>query len=276
MIKRILFALVGIPVLLAIFYLLPPIWMPIMFSVLSMLALYEALQSTGFLKHVRITIYSVVFAGLLPFWAYFGANEKLLLCGIFLYVFIVFCEALASKYEITLEKIGGAFFFVLVIPYFLSAFIRIKEQNGELGVYYILLPLVAAFCSDTFAYFTGLAIGKHKLAPALSPKKTVEGSVGGLLGATICCCIYGVVMQFVFHLEVNYVALVLYGAIGSVVSQIGDLSFSYIKRQYGLKDYGNIFPGHGGVLDRFDSVIFCAPLIEILIWLVPSFTGVIL
>lgn len=273
MFKRVMFAVVGIPIVLVIFFCLPPIWLPIMFSVLSMLALHEVLWSTGFVKHARISAYSILVAGLIPFWVYFGANERLFLCGVFCYVLLVFCEALASKYSVTLEKMGGAFFFALMIPYFLSAFIRIKLQNGALGEFYILLPMVAAFCSDTFALFAGLAFGKHKLAPTLSPKKTVEGSAGGLLGAIVCCCIYGAVMQVGFHLEVNYAALVLYGGLGSIVSQIGDLSFSYIKRQYGLKDFGNIFPGHGGVLDRFDSVIFCAPLIEVMIWLLPAFTG---
>ena len=79
-------------------------------------------------------------------------------------------------------------------------------------------------------------------------------------------------MQFGFQMKVNYLCLILYGALGSVISQIGDLSFSYIKRQYKIKDFGNIFPGHGGVLDRFDSVIFCAPLIEILVMFLPAFS----
>ena len=90
------------------------------------------------------------------------------------------------------------------------------------------------------------------------------------MGAIICCLLYGAVMQYGFSLKANYLLFALYGALGSVVSQIGDLSFSYIKRQYGIKDFGNILPGHGGVLDRFDSVIFCAPLIEILITYLPA------
>ena len=96
--------------------------------------------------------------------------------------------------------------------------------------------------------------------------------MGGLAGAVVCCILYGVVMRQFFDMKVNYLFLAIYGALGSVVSQLGDLSFSYIKRQYGLKDFGNIFPGHGGVLDRFDSVIFCAPLIEILIRWLPAIT----
>ena len=97
--------------------------------------------------------------------------------------------------------------------------------------------------------------------------------MGGFAGAVVCCLLYAAVLRFGFDLEVNYPVFALYGALGSVVSQIGDLSFSYIKRQYGLKDFGNIFPGHGGVLDRFDSVIFCAPLIEILVHFLPAIQG---
>ena len=271
MVQRIMVAVVCIPLLLLFFFALPPICVPIMFSVLSMIGVHEVLWSTGFVKHARISAYSIIVAGLIPFWVYFGSAETPFLCGILCYVTLVFCEALASHYSVTLEKMGGAFFFTVMIPYFLSSFIRIEMRADGLGQYYILLPLVAAFTSDAFALFAGMAFGKHKLAPDLSPKKTVEGSAGGFAGAVVCCCIYGAVMQFACGLQVNYLALVLYGALGSVISQIGDLSFSYIKRQYGLKDFGNIFPGHGGVLDRFDSVIFCAPLLEVLIWLLPAF-----
>ena len=271
MVQRIMVAVVCIPLILLIFYGLPPIWLPIMFAVLSMVAVHEVLWSTGFVKHARISAYSIILAGLIPFWVHFGAREKPFLCGVVCYVTLVFCEALASHYSVTLEKMGGAFFFTLMIPYFLSSFIRI-DMTGELGQYYILLPLVSAFTSDAFALFAGMAFGKHKLAPELSPKKTVEGAVGGFAGSIVCCCIYGLVMQFAFDLRVSYGVLIIYGALGSVISQLGDLSFSYIKRQYGLKDFGNIFPGHGGVLDRFDSVIFCAPLMEVLIWLIPAFS----
>ena len=269
MVQRIMVAVVCIPLIFLVFFGLPPICIPIMFSLLSMVALHEVLWSTGFVKHARISGYSIVFAGLVPFWVYFGSQEKPFLCGVLCYVTLVFVEALASHYSVTLEKMGGAFFFTSMIPFFLSSFVRIDQMHA-LGQYYLLIPLVAAFTSDAFALFAGMAFGKHKLAPELSPKKTVEGAVGGFLGAIVCCCIYGVVMQMAFLLQVNYFFLVIYGALGSVISQIGDLSFSYIKRQYGLKDFGNIFPGHGGVLDRFDSVIFCAPLMEVLIWLLPA------
>lgn len=271
MAKRLMFAAVGIPLVLCIFLWLPPIWLAIMFSFLSAVAVYEVLWAAGFAKHLRITVYSCILAALIPFYFYFfAANEKLLLCGIFCYMALIFFEALISNYKVTFEMLGCALFSALIIPYFLSAFVRLRLGEGQLGIYYILLPLVSAFSSDAFAYFSGLAFGKHKLAPSLSPKKTVEGSVGGLCGAIVGCLIYGLVMGIGFDLGVNYFAMMVYGVLGSVISQMGDLSFSYIKRQSGIKDFGAIFPGHGGVLDRFDSVIFCAPLTELLIWMLPA------
>lgn len=271
MAKRILVAVVFIPVIFLVFFWLPPIFLPIMISALSMIALHEVLWSTGFVKNPKISALSIALSGVIPFWVFIGEGMKSALCGIFLYFVLVFAVAISSHYTVTLEKMGGSFFFAMLIPYFLSSFVRLNGM--ELGKYLILIPLVAAFTSDAFALFAGMAFGKHKLAPELSPKKTVEGAVGGLAGAVCCCVIYGVVMQYGFGLRVNYLFLAIYGVLGSVVSQMGDLSFSYIKRQYGLKDFGNIFPGHGGVLDRFDSVIFCAPLIEIMIRWLPAISA---
>ena len=181
MVQRIMVAVICVPLIFLIFFGLPPICIPIMFSLLSMIGVHEVLWSTGFVKHARISGYSIVFAGLVPFWVYFGSDEKLFLLGILCYVTLVFVEALASHYTVTLEKMGGAFFFSIMIPFFLSSFVRI-DAIPEIGVYYILLPLVAAFMSDACALFAGMAFGKHKLAPELSPHKTVEGAVGGFAG----------------------------------------------------------------------------------------------
>ena len=269
MFQRIMVAVVCVPLIFYVFYFAPPIAMPIAISIISMIAVHEVLWSTGFVKNARLSAYSILLAGLIPFWTYIGQGTFSALCVLFLYFTLVFVEAISSHYTVTMEKMGGAFFFAAIIPYFLSSFIRLDQMDG--GKYLILTPLVAAFLSDSFALFVGMLAGKHKLAPELSPKKTVEGAVGGFLGAAICMVVYGLVMQFAFQLQVNYPLLVLYGMSGSLLAQLGDLSFSYIKRQYKLKDFGNIFPGHGGVLDRFDSVIFCAPLIEILWRLLPAF-----
>ena len=274
MVKRVMVAVIFIPLLLLAIYWVSPMYpmiLPVIISGLSMIAVHEALWSTSFLKHPRISGYSIITAGLLPFWVYYSGEALPVLCGLFVYVVLLFCEAIASHKRIGLEKMGGAFFLTVVIPFFLSSFLRIRLMDQWQAL--VILPLVIAFVSDAFALFAGMAFGKHKLAPELSPKKTVEGAVGGFLGAVVCTVAYGAILQFGFDLKVNYLLLALYGALGSVVSQLGDLSFSYIKREYGIKDFGNIFPGHGGVLDRFDSVIFCAPLVELLLHTLPAVGG---
>ena len=127
-----------------------------------------------------------------------------------------------------------------------------------------------AFLSDAGAYFVGLRFGKHKLAPVVSPNKTIEGALGGLAGAILGMLIYAVVLDFLpGGLHVNYALALLYGFLGAAVGIFGDLCFSVIKRQTGIKDYGNLIPGHGGVLDRFDSMVMVAPLMEVLLLLLP-------
>ena len=274
MVKRILVAVIFIPLLFVLFYLLAPAWpwtLCVVFAGLSMIAVHEVLWSTGFLKHARISAYSIILAGLIPFWAYYDGGPLLALCGLFVYVVLLFAEAVGSRPHVTLEQLGGAFFLSVMIPFFLSSFVRIRQMDHWEPL--IIIPLAAAFLSDAFALFAGIAFGKHKMAPQLSPKKTWEGAIGGFVGTVVSMLVYGVVLQLGFSYSVSYPLLALYGALGSVVSQLGDLSFSYIKRQYGLKDYGKIMPGHGGVLDRFDSVILCAPLMELLIHILPAVGG---
>lgn len=269
MIIRTLVAVVCLPLIFLVIYLLPSVAIPVALSILSGIGVYEALCATGFLKNKRILTGSILLAVLIPFWVYTGSDGVLALAGSFLYVFFLFCEAIASKNTLGLERIGGTFFLTLLIPLSLTSFVRIRFMAE--WKWYILFPFMTAFISDACAYFAGMAFGKHKLAPSLSPKKTVEGAVGGFLGATLGMMLYGLIWSRFFDqsMTVVYPALALYGALGSVVSQIGDLSFSCIKREYGLKDFGNLFPGHGGVLDRFDSVILCAPLMELLLQILP-------
>lgn len=268
MLQRVMVAVIFVPLIFLVLFFLPPIAIPIAISILSMVAVHEVLWSTGFVKNAKLSGYSIILSGLIPFWIYIGQGMVSALSVLFIYFTLVFAEAITSHFTVTLEKMGGSFFFATLIPYFLSSFTRLDQMEG--GKFIILTPLIAAFLSDTFALFVGMTLGKHKLAPELSPKKTIEGAIGGLAGAVLSMLIYGAVIRIWFQLDVNFFLLALYGLLGSIMAQLGDLSFSYIKRQYDLKDFGNILPGHGGVLDRFDSVIFCAPLIEILWRLLPA------
>ena len=124
--------------------------------------------------------------------------------------------------------------------------------------------------ADSGAYFVGRAFGKHKLAPIVSPKKTVEGAIGGAVCNVLAMILYAFILNKCFDFsQANYVYAAIYGLLGAGASIIGDLSLSIVKRQVGIKDYGNLMPGHGGVLDRFDSTMMVAPLTEILLLLIP-------
>lgn len=138
------------------------------------------------------------------------------------------------------------------------------------GVYYYLVPVAAPLLCDVFAYFIGRKFGKRKLIPTISPNKTVAGSLGGIVSCTLFCTLYGVILRNVFELTdvIPVWSFALGGVLISLISQIGDLIASSIKRTYGIKDYGKIFPGHGGIMDRFDSVIPTAPLFLVLVIIV--------
>lgn len=176
-------------------------------------------------------------------------------------VVVLFAILLRCHNKIGFEQFAGAYFGGIVIPYLLMSLVRMFTMTEADGKLYILIPLLAAWGSDTFALFAGMAFGKHKLAPVISPKKTIEGSIGGVVGAVVLLIIYGIAVH------VSIPLCIAIGLFGAVLGQVGDLSFSIVKRKYGIKDYGKIFPGHGGVLDRFDSVIFVAPTVELLLHL---------
>ena len=132
-------------------------------------------------------------------------------------------------------------------------------------MYFVWVIFISSWISDTCAYCVGMLFGKHKLAPILSPKKSIEGSIGGIAGSALVGALFGyfIVEQVITEQQVTWI-FALIGAIGSVVSQIGDLAASAIKRNYEIKDYGNLIPGHGGIMDRFDSVLVTAPMIYFL------------
>lgn len=269
MLGRIMVALVGIPLLIVILFFSPVIVLTVAFSALCAIAAYELLGATQAVHNRRLVLYAAIFAALVPLWYYFGCRIVGAVGGVFVLMLLLFGEAIASRQTMQVEEMAMTVFAALVVPSMLSVFVLMADlEHARL---YMFLPFVSAFTSDAFALFAGMRFGKHKLAPHLSPKKTIEGSVGGFLGAALCCVLYGLVIGKVLGHAPVYWVLALYGLLGSLVSQMGDLSFSYIKRQYGIKDYGHLFREHGGVLDRFDSVTFCAPLTYLLLMIVPFF-----
>ena len=268
--NRILVACVGIPLILVVLFVLPKPFTPTMIAILAAVGTYEAMHAIG-MNHPRIALYTAVLAIAIPFWVYAGESRVTALTTLLIYLVLVFAEAFASGFRVKIDRVGSAFFFALLISYGLSSVVRMGMLEDELRTACVLLPIALPFVVDAAAMLTGMFLGKHQLAPNLSPKKTVEGSIGGLVGGVVICLLYGLVFQKITGVTVNYYFLAVYGILGAVISQVGDLAFSYIKRTRKIKDFGHLLPGHGGVLDRFDSVIFCAPLIEILMTWIPAF-----
>lgn len=179
----------------------------------------------------------------------------ILVAFMFLYVFSF------PKYHA--EQIMCAFFCVAYAPVMLSFIYLVREL--PYGVYSVWMIFISSWICDTCAYVVGMLIGKHKLAPVLSPKKSIEGAVGGVAGAALVGALYAyfIVEPVISEQKVTWV-FVLISVVGAVISQVGDLAASAIKRNHEIKDYGKLIPGHGGVMDRFDSVIFTAPMIYFL------------
>lgn len=163
--------------------------------------------------------------------------------------------------RVMVQDIFVTFFGFFYVCFLLSHIYLVREY--AYGQFFVWLIFISAFGCDTGAYFTGILFGKHKLIPSLSPKKTIEGAIGGVVVGTLLAVLFGLSVETMFQLdEVNTVLLCFVtGIVGSILSQIGDLAASAIKRSVGIKDYGTLIPGHGGVLDRFDSVMFTAPAV---------------
>lgn len=267
--NRILVACIGVPVILVVLFVLPEAFTPALIAVLSVIGTYEALHAIG-MNHPRIALYTALVALAVPFWVYFGESRPIGLAVLLAYLVVVFAEAFASHLRVKIDRVGAGLFFAFVISYCLSSVVRVG--NLELRDSYVFLPILLPFVVDAGAMFVGMFLGKHHFVPHLSPKKTVEGSVGGLIVGVGITLLYGLVFHYITQVEVNYYFLAVYGILGGVITEVGDLAFSYIKRTRKIKDFGHILPGHGGILDRFDSVIFCAPLIELLIYWLPAFS----
>lgn len=265
--KRIVTAAILIPVLVLVILVAPKIVAAVVWGLLLMIGVYELLYSTGLVRHPRMVLYSAVMAFATSLWSHYGANHGIALLGILVFLILLFSELMANHVKVGLDMITYCLFAGAVAPYLLSSLIRILSLAS--GRYLIPIPFVVAFLSDAGAYFAGSMFGKHKLAPVVSPNKTVEGVVGGLVSAMVGMLIYAVVLQLVFRYQVHYGAALLYGLLGSAVGVFGDLCFSVIKRLSGIKDFGTLIPGHGGFYDRFDSMVTVAPLMEALILLMP-------
>lgn len=264
--KRIITAVICIPLLILIL-LSPKLIFSVVVVIASIIGLYEYFKATGLLKYPVLCIMGYLAAIVIAF----GANFPSILTVVLVYVYVVvlFVIMLVTKKGITVKHIGLLMFGLVYIPYFLSHIIYIR--NMEFGKFLIWLVLIGAFMTDTSAYFSGKALGRHKLCPTISPNKTVEGAIGGIFGGGLSFMLFGVIVnaffgQYLGGKHFDLILLFALGIVAAVASEIGDLAASAIKRQFGIKDFGNILPGHGGILDRCDSIILVAPTVFLFVY----------
>ncbi len=265
MLKRIITAIVGIALLAVVFIFSDTIVLQIAFGLMALVGVYEMLGCIGMRKNFIVsavlylmTAAAVVLTCCVEKHSFFIAIYASLL---FLVLTVIFASSVFSEGKIPVDKACISF---TTAAYIITGFISIiLLRSVAHGKEVFLLVFLAPWITDTFAYFGGWLFGKHKLIPSVSPKKTIEGSICGTVFCTVACFFYGYGLEKLFEKTYALYMFAVMGFLISVVSQIGDLIFSLIKRRYGIKDYGFVFPGHGGVLDRFDSVIATAPLLLI-------------
>ena len=261
---RIISGLIGVIVL--IFVMLSDIIVfDIAITIISVIAILELYKAVKIERFKSLKVLGVISAVLFSTALIYGGTALMLFT--YVYIFVLFMLLMTRTENIKYKHISKAFFATVFVLFFFGHLAMLRRMDN--GHFIIWFVLIISFLTDTFAYFSGMFLGKHKLAPALSPKKTVEGSVGGLVGAVIGMLVYCLILKNVWAFELNAVNAVIVAVLCSVISQIGDLAASAVKRQYEIKDYGNIMPGHGGIMDRFDGVLFTAPAVYYLIILFP-------
>ena len=251
---------------------------PIALAALSLMAAYEILRVIGVDKQWLVSVPAYIFAPILPFACFFVTDGMsyvylLTIAGLmFFYLIYLMGVAVFSKGKISVALISEVFFTVTYVVVSFSSLSLIRYIDEQTGLYRLFLVFIAAWMTDTCAYLVGSCMGKHKLIPEISPKKTVEGAIGGIVGALFGYLIFGLILDLAVEgLKVNYITLAVFAVILSVVSQIGDLIASLIKREHGVKDYSNLLPGHGGIMDRFDSILAVSTILLILTLIVPPF-----
>ena len=272
MVKRILVAVVFVPLLFVVLFFLPPVWLAVLMAAICAMASFELLRATGVAHHNGMYVFTALAAAAIPIGVWQDCGTQVTQVTALLLMVVIFWIAIRlydHEKLVRFEDVLVCLFGGLMIPCALSSLVALKGM--EQGRYLVLLPVICAFLTDGGAYFAGMFLGKHRGVTRVSPNKSLEGYVGGIVSGALFLLIYGVVLERFAGLDASLSVLAVYGLVGSAVTELGDLSFSFVKRQFGVKDYGHLLPGHGGMLDRFDSMIFAAPTLMLLVEVCPPF-----
>lgn len=226
-------------------------------AIISSMAIFEVLSALKLKEYKIMTSIALLmpFALLLTF--YIARDGIFAVVYLFIAAFLLTMLFDHSRYTFNTAAMFIAVSLMISLMFIHASFIR-SMDNGLLNIW---IALLGCWITDSCAYFAGYAFGKHKLAPTISPKKTIEGSIGGILGVIAILTAYALVVANINNISVNVFYIVILGLICGIISQLGDLCASIIKRENNVKDFGNIMPGHGGVMDRFDSFIFVVPVV---------------
>lgn len=260
MLTRIITSIVALAVFFVILFL-NPIVFTVALSIIILIMLYECFHALQCNQSVKIIGYLSGAALILGF--HLGFYIEALALSIAAFMILV----IAMHGKVNHKDILSPAMLTFYIVTFMSFIVKVRD---DFSVYEMMLIFICAWTSDTGAYFAGTFFGKHKLIPRVSPKKTIEGSIGGILICSLSCVLYLFILRC-FGKEmtgIGYIAVTVAGMAASVMTQFGDLAASAIKRDCNVKDYGKIFPGHGGFMDRFDSVMFIAPFVYYFITLI--------
>ena len=270
MAKRFLAAAIGVPLIFAVVFL--GYYLPVLFdiavAIICAVSVAEFAGAVGSLRLLQLSIPSLLFAAAYPILLTFGYG----MVSCFVYSGIMLSMIVFFHKKITYKELSYTYSMTMIITVALSTIVMIKNMYPDYAPFYFLIALGLPWMADIGAFFAGTFFGRHKLCPEISPKKTVEGAVGGVLFCIGATCFISWLLSFIGYgaaARIDYLHVVSMAFIGSFLSIIGDLSFSMIKRNFGIKDYGSILPGHGGFLDRFDSVIFVSPFMLLFVTYFP-------
>ena len=276
MAKRILVAVVFVPLLLAVMLLLPSIAWTAVVCLISAVASYEMMRATGEGKlTLPMQVVTVLSAATLPAGSWAGLGTAYVnLCSFVVMAVCFWCAIRAydgHSAPVGFAQVLVCLFGGVIIPLALCALVELRCMDH--GRYLVLFAVLLAFITDAGAYFAGVFFGKHRGVTQVSPNKSVEGYIGGFVIGVLFARLYGLAAGEIAGDSVNLLSLALCGLFGTLATEVGDLAFSFVKRQYGVKDFGHILPGHGGRLDRFDSMLFCAQVVLFIVRFLPVFEG---
>lgn len=264
MLIRIISALVGLILFFIVMFSEKAV-LSIVVLLVTSIALFEVYRAYHFHKIKILLLLGMLVALVFSFGNEFNGTAIMGFAFGFMLLMVLFLLARHESFQT--KDIGTYVFITLVITFSFSNIVYLKRSEN--GQFYVWLPFIIAWCTDSAAYFAGRFLGRHKLCEKISPKKTIEGAVGGILGSIAALMIYKAVLWYGFGMDANLWLLIIMGIVGSVTSQMGDLFASIIKRENNIKDFGHIMPGHGGIMDRFDSLVLTTPFVFLFITIFP-------